>query len=252
MNDSSSITVDTKGKGKAVPPPNSAKAIAAAAAERDAKLRKMCVVVPPGDESKTITCPICKETLQTEFNEDEEEWVWRNAIRAKTKVRRQSQNPTSDDRTKSYPTSSFYQVYHATCHADALASQTAARLLRDQTNGGGTPVSSQPQSRTSKSRSGTPESASLNVTTSATTKTASPLRRDRTISPPASALAPSLKRKSPSRDDGDGVETANGTPSSTLLSIPEENGALTSDGDQPQPNKRARTSPPADDVEASS
>lgn len=78
--------VDVKGKGRADAPPTSAKAIAAAAVERVANLRKMYVVVPPGDESKTISCPVCKEQLKTEFMEEDEEWVWRNAIMAKGKV----------------------------------------------------------------------------------------------------------------------------------------------------------------------
>ena len=38
------------------------------------------MVVPPGDEAKTISCPICKETLKSEFLEDDEEWVWKNAV----------------------------------------------------------------------------------------------------------------------------------------------------------------------------
>lgn len=65
----------------------SAKATAAAeAAKLDADLRAMTVVVPPGDEAKPISCPICKEHLKSEFLEDEEEWVWRNAVQKDDKV----------------------------------------------------------------------------------------------------------------------------------------------------------------------
>lgn len=44
------------------------------------------VTVPPGDEARLLSCPICKETLQVEFLEDEEEWIWRNAIKKDDKV----------------------------------------------------------------------------------------------------------------------------------------------------------------------
>lgn len=45
------------------------------------------MVIPAGDEAKTMKCPICKETMRSEYLEDEEEWVWKNAISAKGKVR---------------------------------------------------------------------------------------------------------------------------------------------------------------------
>ena len=67
--------------------PTSARAAAAASADREAKLRAMFVVVPEGDESKIITCPVCKESLKTQFLEEDEEWVWKNAINVKGTVR---------------------------------------------------------------------------------------------------------------------------------------------------------------------
>lgn len=54
--------------------------------EREAALRASTVVVPPGDEAKSISCPVCKELLKSEFLEEDEEWVWKNAIRVKDKV----------------------------------------------------------------------------------------------------------------------------------------------------------------------
>jgi hypothetical protein len=42
--------------------------------------------VPPGDEAKPISCPICKEMLKSEFLEDDEEWVWRNAVKKDDRV----------------------------------------------------------------------------------------------------------------------------------------------------------------------
>ncbi|KAI9063314.1 hypothetical protein FKP32DRAFT_1628211 [Trametes sanguinea] len=114
-------SADVKGKGRADGRAMSSKAAAAEeAAKREAELRAMHVVVPPGDEAKPISCPICKEHLKSEFLEDEEEWVWRNAIK-------------KDDR-----------IYHATCHAEAAASKSSLAVrLRNETS--------------SRSRSRTPE-----------------------------------------------------------------------------------------------
>ncbi|KAG1892348.1 hypothetical protein F4604DRAFT_1698961 [Suillus subluteus] len=114
--------VDVKGKGRADGPrPTTNKAaLAVDAARRDAELRKQFVVVPSGDEAKPLSCPICKENLKTEFLEDDEEWVWKNAVR-------------KDDK-----------IYHATCYAEAMSSKhTLASRLRQDT--------------TSRSRSGTPD-----------------------------------------------------------------------------------------------
>lgn len=66
---------------------SNAKAIAnAESAKRDAELNARFVVVPPGDEAKHVTCPICKEVFKSEFNEDDEEWIWRNALKIDDKV----------------------------------------------------------------------------------------------------------------------------------------------------------------------
>ena len=75
----------SKGKG---PQSNlsSAKAAAAAAAEKLTQLRNSFVVVAPGEEAKMIVCPVCKEALKPEFQEEEEEWVWKNAVSVGGKV----------------------------------------------------------------------------------------------------------------------------------------------------------------------
>lgn len=78
-----------KGKGRIDGPRSSAKK-AVDVAQRDAELRAQFVVVPPGDEAKSISCPICKETIKAEFLEDDEEWVWRNAVKKEDRVRRPS------------------------------------------------------------------------------------------------------------------------------------------------------------------
>ncbi|KAI5989236.1 hypothetical protein EDC04DRAFT_2873166 [Pisolithus marmoratus] len=49
--------------------------------QRDAELRAQFVVVPPGDKAKSIYCLICKETMKSEFLEDDEDWVRRDAVR---------------------------------------------------------------------------------------------------------------------------------------------------------------------------
>ncbi|KZT41186.1 hypothetical protein SISSUDRAFT_1043265 [Sistotremastrum suecicum HHB10207 ss-3] len=105
---------------------NASKTAAAEAAEREARLRKSFVVIPPGDEAKPISCPICKETIMSEFLEEEEDWVWRNAVNVQGKI------------------------YHATCHADAsVSANPLVARLRQQAGVGGV-----------RSRSGTPEPSS--------------------------------------------------------------------------------------------
>ncbi|KAF8580629.1 hypothetical protein K439DRAFT_1519335, partial [Ramaria rubella] len=47
---------------------------AAAAADKEAKLRESYVVVPARHNAKYIQC------LKSEFLEDDEDWVWKNAI----------------------------------------------------------------------------------------------------------------------------------------------------------------------------
>ena len=59
---------------------------AAAAQEKESRLKDTFVVIPLGDEAKTVTCPICKEVLSPEFMEEEEEWVFKNAVNVNGKV----------------------------------------------------------------------------------------------------------------------------------------------------------------------
>ncbi|EJU06268.1 hypothetical protein DACRYDRAFT_92340 [Dacryopinax primogenitus] len=95
------------------------------AAKKRKELERSFVVIPPGEDTKPRFCPICKEQLKTEFLEDEEEWVWRNAVEHKS------------------------TIYHATCRADAL-SATLANRLRTETKGSSRAV-------TPEGRSGTPQ-----------------------------------------------------------------------------------------------
>ncbi|KAI0307289.1 hypothetical protein B0F90DRAFT_1807928 [Multifurca ochricompacta] len=119
---------------------SNAKTIATAeSAKRDAELRARFVVVPPGDEAKHITCPICKEVFKSEFNEDDEEWIWKNALKI-------------DDK-----------IYHATCHAEALVnSGSLTARLRQGFAGSRSGTPDAPSSRATPPRSGKAESPSPN------------------------------------------------------------------------------------------
>lgn len=72
--------IDIKGKGRA-----DAK-FSEEGEAAEAKLRASYVLVPPGDESKSVQCPICKETLKCEFLEEDEDWAWKNAVRVQGRV----------------------------------------------------------------------------------------------------------------------------------------------------------------------
>ena len=76
----------SKGKGRDDgSKPYNARAVAAEeVAKRDAESQAQYVVVPPGDEAKSLSCPICKELLKSEFLEEDKDWV--NAIKKEDKV----------------------------------------------------------------------------------------------------------------------------------------------------------------------
>lgn len=105
---------------------NPKQAAAEEAAKREAELRASFVVVPPGDEAKVISCPICKEVLKSEFLEDEEDWVWKNAVKKDEKVC--AIRVVSPFRAGANNVS---QVYHATCHAEATSNTLAVRLRNE-------------------------------------------------------------------------------------------------------------------------
>ncbi|OCF36838.1 hypothetical protein I316_01434 [Kwoniella heveanensis BCC8398] len=66
-------------------------------AERLAQLRQKWVKVPSDSKKAAAVCPVCKEAFKSEYSEDEEEWVWKNAINING------------------------VVYHATCRAEQLS-----------------------------------------------------------------------------------------------------------------------------------
>jgi hypothetical protein len=45
-----------------------------------AQLKKRWIKVPQDVKKKTLPCPVCKEIHKPEWAEEEEEWVFRNAI----------------------------------------------------------------------------------------------------------------------------------------------------------------------------
>ncbi|KAG9103137.1 hypothetical protein FRC06_000132 [Ceratobasidium sp. 370] len=109
------------------------KAQAAAAAEHQAKLRASFVIIPPGEEAKPAVCPICKESIKSEYLEDEEEWVWRNAVNVKGQVRRS--RPLSSTAQLNIPL--WAQIYHATCHDEAGQATSLVSRLRSEMGAAG-------------------------------------------------------------------------------------------------------------------
>ncbi|TRM66435.1 hypothetical protein BD626DRAFT_487743 [Schizophyllum amplum] len=101
-------SVDPKGKQRALHHEYETKL---AEQRRIEELQKLHVIIPVGDETKPLTCPVCYDAFKTEFLEDEEEWVWTNAMK--------------DGET----------LYHATCHAELHAKRRsgAAPLSRSHT-----------------------------------------------------------------------------------------------------------------------
>lgn len=126
------------------------KAQAAAAVEREAKLRASFVIVPPGEEAKPAVCPICKESIKSEYLEDDEEWVWRNAVNVKGQV---CHTRTALPRTALTKVSAI-KIYHATCHDEAgQATSLASRLKLEM---GATTAAVRSRSRTPERLPGSP------------------------------------------------------------------------------------------------
>lgn len=153
-------------------------------AKVEADLRAQYVIVPPGDEAQVVSCPICKETLKSEFLEDDEEWVWKNATR-------------KDDR-----------IYHATCYAEAVASTSslAARLRIEKAHG---------------SRSATPEVHPMAGIQSGTRMTPPPdLRISPSLPPTPDSKIAGTKRKA-ENSDSNIPEEASGTPPAKKVALSE-------------------------------
>jgi pre-mRNA cleavage complex 2 protein Pcf11 len=50
---------------------NANAAAAAVIVQRDAELRALYVIVPLGNEAKPVLCPICEETIKSEFIDED-------------------------------------------------------------------------------------------------------------------------------------------------------------------------------------
>ncbi|KAI4526358.1 hypothetical protein K525DRAFT_364937 [Schizophyllum commune Loenen D] len=99
-------SVDPNGKQRALEQERESKA---EAARRKEELLSRHVIIPIGDETKPLSCPVCFDPFRTEFLEDEEEWVWTNAMK--------------DGET----------LYHATCHAELHTKTRASSRSRSRT-----------------------------------------------------------------------------------------------------------------------
>lgn len=148
INDIGNDERDRKGKGKAV---SSANNYVSGDAIEDSRKRKRdgefnnstvnvdnekserasYVVVPAGEETKSIRCPVCKEAIRSEFWEEEEEWVWRGVVKVKEKI------------------------FHTVCHREMLGSAAVAARLRME--GGGNNGSRPGTPDALKGRTPTPE-----------------------------------------------------------------------------------------------
>lgn len=66
--------------GPSTPKPEAAALTTKLSNERLAALKRKWVPAPSDPAKATIPCPICKEQFKPEWSEDEEEWVFMNAI----------------------------------------------------------------------------------------------------------------------------------------------------------------------------
>lgn len=65
-------------------------------------------------------CPICKEKFNSEWDEEKEDWVWRNAIRVGGKI------------------------YHASCFAETRGKASGTMVGSNSASRGGTPQPGEP------------------------------------------------------------------------------------------------------------
>lgn len=111
---------------------------AAGQARRTRELQESWVSVPSSSSKAALPCPICKEKFVSEYNEDEEEWVWRNAVEADGQVSLVFNTRCNYDSIKVkltiLSTLRIEQIFHATCRADAVASAVANRIIGSDSN----------------------------------------------------------------------------------------------------------------------
>ena len=77
---SSSTAVTGSSSANAAAGPSSIKTSATLSAAVRAELMKKTIIQPSDPEVAARPCPICKEAFKGDFEEEEEEWVWHNAV----------------------------------------------------------------------------------------------------------------------------------------------------------------------------
>ena len=107
---------------------------AAFVAKQRAELQSSWIPVPSDPAKAALPCPICKEKFVSEYNEDEEEWIWMNAIEADGQVRWAATQTGSNSLGRSIDRSEYsnvarFQISHATCRSDAVATAVANRVI---------------------------------------------------------------------------------------------------------------------------
>lgn len=70
----------SKSPNSKIDPAKASQAASKLTAERLAALRKKWVRVPADPIKAAKPCPVCKESFKSEWAEDDEEWVYRNAV----------------------------------------------------------------------------------------------------------------------------------------------------------------------------
>ncbi|KAL7412047.1 hypothetical protein BDY24DRAFT_394438 [Mrakia frigida] len=107
-------------------------------AARQALMKKF--VIQPADTA--VACPICKESFKGEYSDDEEEWIWKNAVEFEG------------------------TIYHATCRHETLNASSALLTTRLRTTTGD--ISSSSTTAPSRSRSSSPAIPPPSTSTSST------------------------------------------------------------------------------------
>ena len=86
------------------------------------KFAKSFVPVPSDPELSSKPCPICKESFKSQWSEDEEEWIWLNAIEVDGVVSATLiQTNSIQMNANALARASEMQYYHASCHYSAKA-----------------------------------------------------------------------------------------------------------------------------------
>ena len=109
------------------------------------KYNHTTVVVPMDSTVASLPCPICKEKFQSEWSEDDEEWIWRNAVEidgiyyhascfysaktmSETVTRRTSPPPASDTQSENYLAAASTEQDPLDLHLKRKAEQAAESL----------------------------------------------------------------------------------------------------------------------------